>query len=194
MKSVVLTFLFSAVIHSALAAEGAFDCVITSDRTTYAVGEVPSITFRITNKSTKEVVLVGSLDGSTTERRFPKCRFEILDAAGKPVTLPLALGCGNMNVLKTTDFVVVPAGGTFNPFGEGFFPPHQFYRFPVTVPGDYTLRFSYSTSDRVQDYFGDERMSGQTTPAPEIQRLFERVPKLDLKSNELKLTFISKRE
>lgn len=191
MKSFVLTFLFSVVIHCSLASDAAFDCIIASERTTYSVGEVPNITFRITNKSTKEVVLVGSLDGSTTDRRFPKCRFEILDSAGKPVTLPLAL-CGNMNVLRTTDFVVVPAGGTFNPFGKGFFGPVQFYRFPITVPGDYTLRFSYSTSDRVQDYFGDERMSGQTTAAPEIQRLFERVPKLDLKSNELKLTFTAK--
>ena len=189
MKSIVCTFLFSFVLHRAVAADAAFDCVIASDRTTYAVGEVPNITFRITNKSTKEVLLVGSLDGSTTNRRFPKCQFEILDAAGKPVTLPLAL-CGNMNVLKTTDFVAVPAGGTFNPFGKGFFPPHQFYRFPVTVPGDYTLRFSYSTSERVQDYFGDDR--GQPNAAPEIQRLFERVPKLDLKSNELKLTFTAK--
>jgi hypothetical protein len=191
MKSVVLTFLLSIVLHWAVAADTAFDCVIAADRTTYAVGEVPNITFRITNKSTKGVLLVGSLDGSTTNRRFPKCQFEILDAAGTPVNLPL-VGCVNMNPLKTTDFVAVPAGATFNPFGKDFFGPYQFVRFPVTVPGDYTLRFSYSTSDRIQDYFGDERMSGKTTAAQEIQRLFERVPKLDLKSNELKLTFTAK--
>jgi len=191
MKSIVPTLLLSVVIHCAVAADTAFDCVIASDRTTYSVGEVPNITFRITNKSPKSVVLVGSLDGSTGGGRSPKCRFEILDAAGKLVTLPV-FGCGNMNVLKTTDFVTVPAGDTFNPFGNGFFPPVQFYRFPVTQPGDYTFRFSYSTSDRVEDYFGDERMSGQKIAAPEIQRLFERVPKLDLKSNELKLKFTSK--
>jgi hypothetical protein len=191
MKSIVLTLLCAFVLHGAIAADAAFECVIASDRTTYTVGEVPIITFRITNKSAKDVMLVGSLDGSTTDRRFPKCQFEILDAAGKPVTLPLTV-CGNMNVLRTEDFVAVPAGGTFDPFGKGFFPPRLLSRFPVTVPGDYTLRFSYSTSDRVQDYFGDEGRSGQTTAAPEIQRLFERVPKVDLKSNELKLKFIAK--
>jgi hypothetical protein len=191
MKSIALTFLFSVVIHCAVAADAAFDCMIASDRTSYSVGEIPNITFRITNKTTKEVVLVGSLDGSTTDRRFPKCRFEILDASGKVVTLPLSL-CGNMNVLRTNDFVIVPAGGTFNPFGTDFFPPYQLYQFPVTVPGDYTLRFSYTTSDRLQDYFGDERMMGRTNSTPEIQSLFKRVPKLELKSNELKLTFTAK--
>jgi hypothetical protein len=179
------------VICCAVAAESAFDCVIASERTAYAVGEVPNITVRITNRTAKSVVLVGSLDGSTAGRRSPKCRFEIFDAAGKLVTLPV-FGCGNMNILRTTDFVTVPAGDTFNPFGKGFFPPVQFYRIPVTKPGDYIFRFSYSTSDRVEDYFGDERMSGQKIAAPEIQRLFERVPKLDLKSNELKLKFTAR--
>ncbi len=191
MKSVLFTLLLLVVIRCAVAAEPAFDCVIASDRATYTVDEVPNITFRITNKSAKSVVLVGSLDGSTDGRRSPNCLFEILDAAGKLVTLPV-FGCGNMNILKATDFVTVAAGDTFNPFGKGFFPPVQFYRFPVTQPGDYTFRFSYSTSDRVEDYFGDERMSGQKIAAPEIQRLFERVPKLDLKSNELKLKFTPK--
>ncbi len=189
MKTIVPTLLFLAVTFAAVAADSAFDCIIASDRSSYTVGEAPIITVSITNKSAKEVILVGSLDGSTTERRFPKCRFEILDAAGKPVTFPLGL-CGNMNVLRTEDFVVVPAGGTFNPFGAGFFAPHQFYEFPVTTPSDYTLRFYYSTSARIQDYFGDERMSGRTNAAPDIQRLFKRVPKLELKSNELKLKFI----
>jgi hypothetical protein len=97
-----------------------------------------------------------------------------------------------MNTLRTNDFVVVPTGGAFNPFGNGFFRPNQFDRFPVTVPGDYTLRFSYTTSDRLEDFFGDERMMDRPNTTPEIQRLFERVPKLDLKSNELKLTFTAK--
>jgi len=35
-------------------------------------------------------------------------------------------------------------------------------------------------------------MMGRTNATPEIQSLFERVPKLELKSNELKLTFTAK--
>ena len=190
MKTIVLTLVVSVTTFVSVAADAAFDCIIASDRTTYAVGQVPAITVSITNKSPKEVMLVGSLDGSDVGWRFPKCRLEILDAEGKPVTAPM-FRCGNMNVLKTTDFIAVPAGKTFNPFGKGFFPPSQFYQFPVTTPGDYTLHFYYSTSDRVQDYFGDERGS-QTNATPEIQRLFERVPKLELKSNTLKLKFVPK--
>jgi len=191
MKTIISTLLISAVAFVGMAADSAFDCVITSDRTTYTVGEIPIITVSITNKSAKEVILVGSLDGSDVGWRSPKCRLEILDAAGKPVTLQMGR-CGNMNVLRTADFVAVPAGGAFNPFGAGFFAPYQFYQFPVIAPGDYTLHFYYSTSDRIQDYFGDERMMGRTNAAPGIQRLFKRVPKLELKSNGLKLKFMPK--
>jgi hypothetical protein len=100
--------------------------------------------------------------------------------------------------LRKTDFVVVPDGETFNPFGKGFFPPLQLERLAVTTPGVYTFRFSYATSDRVEDYLGDARppagLSGIYDPVtPEIRRLFERVPKLELKSNELKLRFTAKR-
>lgn len=181
----------SVVAFVAVAADSAFDCIITSDRTTYSVGEVPIFSVSIRNKSSKEVILVGSLDGSDVGWRFPKCRLEILDAAGKPVTAPMAR-CGNMNVLRAADFVAVPAGGTFNPFSTGFFAPYQFYQFPVTAPGDYTVRFYYSTSDRIQDYYGDERRIGRTNAPLEIQHLFKRVPKVELKSNELKLKFTPK--
>jgi len=191
MTKIFITLLVSAVTFAAVGADSAFICIIASDRTNYAVGDVPTITVSITNRSAKEVILVGSLDGSNDGWRFPKCRLEILDAVGKPVTAPMAR-CGHMNVLRTADFVAVAAGGTFNPYGGGFFAPYQFHQFPVTTPGDYTLRFYYSTSDRVQDYFGDERMMGRTNATPEIQRLFKRVPKLELKSNELKLKFTPK--
>jgi len=194
MKTVFLTFLIAKFTLRVVAADSEFECVITADRTTYSVGEVPKVTFRIHNKTDKEVVLVGSLDGSDVGWRFPKCRLEILDAAGKPVTTPVAR-CGNMNPLRTTHFVVVPAGNAFDPFGKGFFGPMQLqgHIFPITTPGDYTLRFYYTTTtDRVEDYFGDER--ALIKASPEIQHLFERVPKLDLKSNELKLKFIPKPE
>jgi hypothetical protein len=186
MKTIVIFFLATALAFCVVAAEPQFDCTITSDRTTYEVGEVPKITFLIVNKSGKDVVLVGSLDGSDVGWRFPKCRLEILDKGGRPVTNQV-LRCGNMNTLKTNDFVLVPAGENFNPFGKGFFRPAELVQFPVTTPGEYIFRFNYSTSNRLQDYFGDE-----ANAAPEIQRLFERVPKLELKSNELKLKFTAK--
>lgn len=194
MKLIVLTILVSVVVNCVAVADAPFDCIIASDRTNYSVGEIPKITFRIINKSKNDVVLVGSLDGSDSDRRFPKCRFEIF---GKPGTILPAGMCAYMNPLRTNDFVLVRSGETFDPFSEGFFPPWQLTRFPVTEPGDYTLRFTYITSDRIQDYFGKERMEAEITGkghlvAPEIQQLFKLVPKLDLKSNKLKLRFTNK--
>lgn len=184
MKSSVVTLILSVVTFSAIAADSAFDCIITSDRNTYKVGEVPRISVSIINKSTKDVVLVSSLDGSARDRRFPKCRFEVLDASGKPVTLQI-FGCGNLNPLETKDFVAVQAG-------QAFYPGATFDPFPVTTAGNYTIRFCYSTSDHIEDYFGSERDGLHHKASPEIQRLFEHVPKLDLKSNELKLKFTPK--
>jgi hypothetical protein len=185
-----------ALATCAMAQQGSgLECVITSGRTTYEVGDIPELTFRIINRSTKEVMLVGSLDGSGEGMRYPHCRVEINDKAGEPVTARYGR-CGNMNSLRVADFVIVPPGQAFDPFGEGFFPPALLSPgyFPVKDPGLYSVRFHYSTSDRVQDYFGDERMEGLQSAPLEIQLLFERVPKVDLVSNELELTFLPKSE
>jgi hypothetical protein len=186
----MLILLLVVVTLTAVAEDPGFECTITSDRTNYTVGEVPKFTFRIINKSGKEVMLVGCLDGSDTNRRSPRCDLEILDARGKPVKETI-LVCGNMNLLRTKDFVPVPAGEAFDPCGQDFSSLLQLYKFPVKAPGEYTFRFYYSTSDRIQDYLGDERTSGKPLD-PEITRLFKRVPKLDLKSNALKLKFSGK--
>jgi hypothetical protein len=113
---------------------------IAADAETYQVGQQPKLSISITNRSDKDVYLVGSLDGSTDERRFPKCRLEVLNSEGKPVTLEL-LGCGNMNKLRLEDFVAVLPSQAFDPFGKGFFAPYQMYQFPVQRPGVYTVRF-----------------------------------------------------
>ena len=177
----------------AFAAQPDFECAISADRDTYRVGQTPKITVRITNKSAKEIVLVGALDGSALGWRAPQCNLEILDLKGKPVA-PLPKGCLNLKGLGTSDFVPVPPGEAFNPFGEGFFPPAQIqpFFFPIRKPGTYIVRFRYTTSPRIEDYFGAERLRAAHTATPEIQRLFERVPKVDLKSNELILKFTAK--
>jgi hypothetical protein len=98
------------------------DCVLSADRTTYQVGETPRLSVRIINKSARDVYLVGSLDGSDVGWHFPKWRLEVLDPAGKPLTTSRGgARCGNMNSLKTNDFVRVAPGQAFDPFGHGFF-------------------------------------------------------------------------
>jgi len=174
------------------AADPDFTCAITSSRTTYEVGEVPDLAFRVINHSAEDVVLVGSLDGSTANMRYPRCVVEILDASGEKVGGPY-MRCGNMNNLSVADFILVPAGMGFDPYGKGFFSPPSLAWWPIKDPGEYTLRFHYATSDSIQDYFGDERWDKRYRGTPEIRRLFERVPKVDLVS-ELKLTFAPKPE
>ncbi len=143
---------------------------------------------------------MGCLDGSTNGR-FPVCVFEVIDSAGIPVKSRLS-GCGNMNTLRPEDFVAVAPGKSFDPCGEGFSKPHEFARFPVQQPGIYKVRFSYSSkSYKVSEYFGDERLAallgksglpGLPVLKPEILPLFERIAHIELKSNELALTFVPK--
>jgi hypothetical protein len=164
-----------------------FACILVSGRDTYELGDYPQFAVRILNRSSREVYLVGSLDGSTSGRRFPTCRFEVTDAAGKPVNWPGPF-CGNMGLLRAEDFALVPGREAFNPFGKGFFPS---YPFPVSrqEPGTFAVRFFYSTSSRrVSDYFG--AYSGREFPVkPEIQQRFDQIPHVELRSKELKITF-----
>ncbi|HEX8372546.1 MAG TPA: hypothetical protein VF585_07190, partial [Chthoniobacterales bacterium] len=113
MKNILIAVLLAAFTFAARAAEPEFQCVISSERTSYALLEHPEITCRIINKTAKEVVLVKSLDGSETPpMRSPECRFEILDAKGRPVADGYAR-CGNTSDLKVTDFVAVASGASF---------------------------------------------------------------------------------
>ena len=168
-------------------------CILVSGRDTYELGDYPQFAVRIVNKASKEIHLLGSLDGSTSERRFPSCRFEITDAAGKVVEVPRGF-CGNMGMLRAEDFVAVPAHEAFNPFGKGFFPTD-----PISVPhqliGTFTVRFYYSTnSHKIRDYFGDERIAAglsgrEFLVKPEIQHAFDQITHTEVRSKELKITF-----
>lgn len=99
-----------------------------------------------------------------------------------------------MNRLRSADFVKIPAGSAFDLYGDGFFGSFEILRIKELPPGTYILRFYYKTSTKaVQDYFGDERLTLSTEPlvvSPEIQKLFESVPDVDIQSNDLKITVI----
>jgi hypothetical protein len=190
MKLATLLILIACLLCVNSKAEHPFICKISTDQSIVFEGEIPRVEVSITNRSGKDVYLVGSLDGSDVGWRFPKCGFDLLDTEGKPIpqTKPM-LRCGNMNPLKAEDFVKVPAGKTFSPTGSGFFGSWQLYRFQELPPGVYVLRFYYQTSTKgIDDYFGDERMFGQKVEKPELLRFFEAVPLVDIKSNDLRIT------
>jgi hypothetical protein len=174
-------------------------CVLVAGRDTYEIGELPQIEVRIVNRSSKDIVLIGSLDGSAANWRFPRCRFEVLDPSGNPGEGSSKM-CGNMNTLKPSDFVTISPGEAFNPFREGFFRSYPGALLASQQAGTYTVHFVYSTASRtVSDYFGDERMSAalagtKAFATPEVQRLFDRTTHVELRSNELKLSFHAARE
>jgi hypothetical protein len=160
-------------------------CVLVAGRGTYLIGEYPQIAVRIVNRSSKEVFLIGSLDGSGDQRRFPHCHYEVIGPRGESIP-PAGGWCGNMNHLRTADFVPVPANDTFNPFGKGFFSAYPFHRIVITEPGTYRVRFVYSTSSKdLRHYAGFPGWS----PVDDILPLFNRVSHVTLAGKELKLKF-----
>ncbi|WP_050028846.1 hypothetical protein [Verrucomicrobium sp. BvORR034] len=193
MKQLLALCMMAVAGLPASAAESWFTCTIAAESVTIREGEVPWIKVRIGNHLGRDVVLVGSLDGSSYGMRYPKCGFELKDPVGKPLKLSPDSRCGNMNELRAEDFVTVPTGRDFDPYGPGFFGAWQIHQFSQLPPGTYIVRFYYQTSTKgMQQYFGDEQMSAEPKVSPAIQQLYEKVPGLNLRSNELKITVTAK--
>ena len=89
---------------------------------------------------------------------------------------------------------------TFNPIGEGFFG----YPFPLPgrpasnaefiEPGVYTVRFIYSTSSgEIANYLRTESLIAaaghERSVSPAIQQQLDRISHVELRSNEVKITF-----
>src|SRR5688572_16026226 len=87
-------------------------CFLTSDNSTYKVGELPKFTVQIRNNSKDDIYLIGSLDGSDVKWRFPYSYYSI--KRPQAATDKFAR-CGNMNSLSEADFRLVKAGAKFNP-------------------------------------------------------------------------------
>jgi hypothetical protein len=181
-----------APVPAAPALAPKIDCIFTTDKNTYAVGEIPLLTVRFINNTGEEVTLLRPLDGSQYGRH-PVYRVKMRDAAGKAVDGPVGL-CGTLNRLKATDFIRIPAGQSFAPFGDEPYAAPELYRPPVQKPGVYTVRFYYSSTPRdIKWYMGSAYGMSDTEkrPSAEIARLFERVPKFEV-LREIKLTFTAR--
>ena len=186
ITAILFMFVFA---FSAMAADPPYTCTISTGKSVIMQGEVPEIKVSIANNSGEDVYLVRRLDGSDVGWRYPRCNFEVLDSSRKPVSLKPMGRCGNMNLLKASDFVKVTAGAKFDLGGRGGYFSAKLFRFQELPPGDYILKFNYQTSTKtVRDYFGDEKMMGKTKASPEIQKLFESVPLVNLASNELRIS------
>src|SRR5262249_2910036 len=149
----------------------------------------------IINRTKGEIYLAGSLDASDCAWRYPHCYFEITGPDGRPAAKPIGR-CGNMNALRQHDFARVPSGGKFNPYQHtddpGFFFAHQLRPENFQAPGDYRIRFVYSTDKTdIRYWLGDGRWMSDGPAKEKLQKLLDRVPKGTVKSNEIVVSVAS---
>lgn len=167
-------------------------CTLKSDKTVFKIGELPKLTVEILNSTGKDIYLIGSLDHSDQARRMPYCYFTIQKP--KPDTVQFGR-CGFMNPLRIEDFVLVKNGEGFNPYQSidqyGFFTDNHITRTETFKnSGIYKLRFHYSTkSDEISKFLFDPRYRSSNADSLKIALLFDKVPKVDIVSNEIELFF-----
>jgi hypothetical protein len=138
--------------------------------------------------------LIGCLDGSERRRRYPFCYFEVTGPNGQLVEREFRVRCGNLNTLTWVDFVALPAGGTLNPCERidryGFFSAGPYPQY-FDVPGKYRVQFVYSTRyDDIRGFGGDNDW-GDVENDELMIALFDRVPKVEVRSNVFEVTVLA---
>ena len=155
-------------------------------------GQAPKITVNITNQTDADIYLVGSLDASDVKWRYPHCYFEVIGPDGKSAVQGLGR-CGNMNTLREKDFVHLGPGDSFDPFqdidGSGFFSAYQLNDRTFRAAGEYRVRFVYSTNSTSIDQWAGDQL-GSMSDNEKLVGLFKQVPKLEVKSNEIRVTVV----
>src|SRR5262245_40982519 len=163
------------------------ECVLTVANPVCKVGGVPDLSVRVVNNTGRPVYLVGSLDASDCRWRYPHCYFEITGPDGAPVQSGHGR-CGLMNPLRDKDFVRVPGGGRFAPYMRvddyGFFGCYQMSPQTFRNPGEYRLRYVYSTESRdITKWQGDGKKG--------LAERFEEVPHGTYRSNEVRVKVVA---
>jgi hypothetical protein len=186
--SLFFFFNFSSLYHKQSLDKGIdFKCRITSKFQTYRVGQIPEMQVNILNNSKDEAYLISSLDGSDVKRRMPYCYFTV--EKPKPDTISI-MRCGFTNPLRIDDFRLVKPNETFNPYestdNKGLWADYIITsKETFRTPGIYKIQFHYSTnSSDINKFLG----SWDKNPnIPELRKLFEKTPKIDLCSNILEI-------
>jgi len=196
MPFIMRCLLFIALLLAAFTTENnvtgsaGLSCVLTSDKHVYKVGELPKFAVEISNSSKDDIYLIGSLDGSDVEWRFPHCYYSI--ERPKPDTTRLAR-CRTLNPLRVADFKLVKAGGKFNPYES--IDAYSFFGDYTTLnketfknPGIYKLKFHYSTnSPNISDFLEEKSLHRDRSDSIKINAFFKKVPKVEITSNEIEI-------
>lgn len=167
-------------------------CILTSGKTKYRIGELPALKVEIINNSSEDIYLIGSLDGSDVKWRMPYCYFTLQKPA--PDTVRVGPRCGTLNPLRKEDFVLIKAGEKFNPYQNldryGFFSDYTVTNTETFKnAGVYKIQFHYSTNSADIAKFLGPLFKADKTDSLNLSSLFNRVPKVDLVSNEMEIAF-----
>ena len=157
------------------------------------LGRAPQIKVSLINQTKRDIYLVGSLDASDCKWRYPHCYFEVTGPDGKAVVDDVGR-CGFMNALRLEDFVLVLPGEAFDPYQRiddyGFFASHQLRSSTFQQPGEYRIRFIYSTKNANMAPWLGVGSPAEESKA-EIASLFQQVPKIEVRSDEFTLTVVA---
>jgi hypothetical protein len=200
-KAKFLFALFCLVNSVLLCQQTGLSCVIKSGKTTYKKGEVPHISIEIKNNTDSTIQLVKTLDGSEVRWRYPYAYFKIEMVNDTSYHPALVLRCGNYDGIDSDDFVEVKPGGSFDPYKNQ---TSVYYDYAISDKrnferkGKYKITFYYSTNEpdfkkwignsdqswRLYDRSGNV-IASKKPEYDQMVKLFSKVPKVELVSNEL---------
>ena len=154
-------------------------------------GTAPGLKVTLINRTGADIYLIRSLDASDCKWRLPYCHLEIIGPDGMPCDVNHPW-CANVNTITAQDFVMVPAGGTFDPYiqldGTGYLNAHQLRGENFQKVGAHRIRFVYSTkSEDIGRFIGWIGVGRDQTQADSdrIAEMFPKVPKVEARSNEI---------
>lgn len=136
-------------------------------------GKEMTFRVRIKNVSDHDVTVVGCLDGSSSDKRYPHFNRSVTPSE----SMVSGMGCGNCNSLRDSDLKVLKPGESFDPFGPGTFGEHLAKWTPLKA-GTYTVRFTcdYAAKDLSEWNGPIERRMGLGG----IEEKLKNVPKVSL--------------
>ena len=167
-----------------------FECILTVNKIVLRAGEMPEFKVEIKNLSSKEVYLIGSLEGSEQKFRLPYCYFTIEKPFEDPVRR--VARCGNLLFLRVEDFKLVKPNEIFDPYSK--IDEYGYYRSSeinlkenFRKPGKYKIQFHYSTKANNLNGFN---IYNRRANFDQLKDLLDKVPKIELSSNVIELEIV----
>jgi hypothetical protein len=114
-------------------------------KTSFQVGDAPVFRVVMRNVSQKRFYLVGAIDGSERKWRYPHVTLTIEGPDGG-VARPQLAFCGNVNPLCRRDIVLIEPGDSLEPISQPFWPPVDAHYARFAKPGEFTVKFHYSSN------------------------------------------------